>query len=47
MVRLTNSYHVATLDHDADLIFERTMEFARTVAGEAADVDGAPGPSPS
>ncbi len=27
MVRLTNSYHVATLDNDADLIFERSVRF--------------------
>jgi carboxylesterase len=46
MVRLNNSYHVATLDNDAGLIFERTLDFARAVAGEAADLDGAPGPSP-
>ena len=26
-VPLTNSYHVATLDHDAELIFDRTLEF--------------------
>jgi carboxylesterase len=31
LVRLSNSYHVATLDHDAELIFERTHEFAETV----------------
>ena len=27
MVRLTNSYHVATLDNDADLIFESSVRF--------------------
>jgi carboxylesterase len=26
-VPLTNSYHVATLDHDAELIFSRSLEF--------------------
>lgn len=31
LVRLPNSYHVATLDHDAELIFERTHEFAEAV----------------
>jgi carboxylesterase len=30
-VALPNSYHVATLDHDAELIFERTHEFAEAV----------------
>jgi carboxylesterase len=28
---LPNSYHVATLDHDAELIFERAHEFAESV----------------
>jgi carboxylesterase len=32
LVQLPNSYHVATLDHDAELIFERTHEFAEAVA---------------
>jgi carboxylesterase len=31
LVPLPNSYHVATLDHDAELIFERTHEFAEAV----------------
>lgn len=31
LVELPNSYHVATLDHDAELIFERTHEFAEAV----------------
>ena len=35
LVTLPNSYHVATLDYDADLIFERTLEFAGTVARSA------------
>jgi carboxylesterase len=29
LVRLTNSYHVATLDYDADVITERTLAFVR------------------
>jgi carboxylesterase len=29
LVRLTNSYHVATLDYDADVINERTLAFVR------------------
>ncbi|MGH2710741.1 MAG: alpha/beta hydrolase [Actinomycetota bacterium] len=29
MVELPNSYHVATLDHDAEIIFERTHEMAQ------------------
>jgi carboxylesterase len=33
LVRLGNSYHVATLDYDADLIGERTLQFIRTVTG--------------
>jgi carboxylesterase len=32
-VWLERSYHVATLDHDAPLIHERTVEFVRRVAG--------------
>ncbi len=28
LVTLANSYHVATLDYDAELIFERTLQFA-------------------
>ena len=32
LVPLRNSYHVATLDFDADLIFERVLEFALEVA---------------
>jgi len=29
LVELPNSYHVATLDHDAEMIFERTHELAQ------------------
>ncbi|HEX2031133.1 MAG TPA: alpha/beta fold hydrolase [Actinomycetota bacterium] len=32
MVLLPNSYHVATIDNDAELIFERTHEFAEAKA---------------
>jgi carboxylesterase len=32
LIVLPNSYHVATLDHDAELIFERTHEFAEAHA---------------
>ena len=32
MIPLPNSYHVATLDYDAETIFERTLEFAQSVA---------------
>jgi carboxylesterase len=33
VVRLENSFHVATLDNDADLIFERSADFVARVAG--------------
>lgn len=33
VVRLENSYHVATLDHDAPLIFEESAKFVARVAG--------------
>jgi carboxylesterase len=32
-VRLERSYHVATMDHDAELVAERTIAFARSVTG--------------
>jgi carboxylesterase len=32
LIPLRNSYHVATLDYDAELIFERVLEFALAVA---------------
>ncbi|PZS33537.1 MAG: esterase [Pseudonocardiales bacterium] len=35
-VILENSYHVATLDHDAPLIFEGSVEFIRSLTGTAA-----------
>jgi carboxylesterase len=31
---LTNSYHVATLDHDADRIFTESAEFVARVTGD-------------
>ncbi|MBM7776420.1 carboxylesterase [Actinokineospora baliensis] len=33
-VVLDNSYHVATLDHDAPVIFDRSVEFVRRVRAE-------------
>ncbi|MGH2556493.1 MAG: alpha/beta hydrolase [Actinomycetota bacterium] len=36
LVTLTNSYHVATLDYDAELIFERTLRFASATANQAS-----------
>lgn len=33
-VTLERSYHVATQDHDKDLVFERTVEFALRVTGQ-------------
>ncbi|MGQ0838632.1 alpha/beta hydrolase [Actinokineospora sp.] len=35
-VVLENSYHVATLDHDAPLIFDHSVEFVRRVLAERA-----------
>ena len=32
IVHLENSYHVATLDHDQDLIIERSLEFFQMYA---------------
>ena len=32
LVTLSNSYHVATLDHDAPMIFERILEFVGSTA---------------
>ena len=46
LVELPNSYHVATMDNDAELIFERTHEFAEAQAAgvhraaELEDVEG-------
>ena len=35
LISLTNSYHVATLDYDADLIQERVIEFARAISSSS------------
>lgn len=40
MVRLSNSYHVATLDYDAEAIFERILQFARTTAKNPSSAAG-------
>lgn len=42
-VILERSYHVATLDYDADLIAERAERFTRRVAGAPADADAGAG----
>ncbi|WP_424185104.1 alpha/beta hydrolase [Actinokineospora sp. G85] len=39
-VVLANSYHVATLDHDAPVIFDRSAEFVRRVRAERAGDEG-------
>jgi carboxylesterase len=39
---LRNSYHVATLDNDAPLIFEGSLEFMRRLAADAADAAKSP-----
>jgi carboxylesterase len=39
LVLLNDSYHVATLDHDAEQIFERTHEFAEAKAPAAHRAD--------
>jgi carboxylesterase len=36
LITLNNSYHVATLDNDAEIIFQRVLEFANSVATGAA-----------
>lgn len=36
LVRLTNSYHVAPLDYDAEMIFERTLQFTTAAAEQAS-----------
>jgi carboxylesterase len=30
-IELTNSYHVATLDYDAEIIFENSLKFVERV----------------
>jgi carboxylesterase len=37
LIPLTNSYHVATLDYDAELIFQRVQEFGRSLAAGAGE----------
>jgi len=37
LVRLTNSYHVATLDYDADLICERTLDLRKARGRDGGD----------
>ena len=36
LVRLENSYHVATMDNDAAQIFEGSVDFVRRIASAAA-----------
>jgi carboxylesterase len=33
-IELTNSYHVATIDYDAEIIYENSRIFIETQAGE-------------
>jgi carboxylesterase len=40
MIRLANSFHVATLDHDAEAISRRILEFARDTAGTSSSAAG-------
>jgi len=40
LVPLTNSYHVASLDYDAELIADEVLTFARSLAGEGAGPPG-------
>jgi carboxylesterase len=35
LVRLANSYHVATLDFDAEMLFDRVLAFGRALEGTA------------
>lgn len=42
---LENSYHVATLDNDAEEIFQGTAEFIRSVVGSTAPAEGSRTPS--
>jgi carboxylesterase len=36
LIQLRNSFHVATLDYDADMIFERILAFARSLSTNAS-----------
>jgi carboxylesterase len=50
LVELPNSYHVATMDNDAELIFERTHEFAEAQAAgvhRAEELEDAEGREPA
>ncbi|NJQ02352.1 alpha/beta hydrolase [Streptomyces zingiberis] len=40
-VVLERSYHVATLDHDAELIFQKSWEFVRRLSGQETATAGA------
>ena len=39
-VALPNSYHVATLDYDAELVFEKTLELGRSLASAREGASG-------
>jgi carboxylesterase len=45
LVRLPNSYHVATLDYDAEALFERTLAFIERVASPTSPTSPTP-PAP-
>jgi carboxylesterase len=45
LVRLENSYHVATMDNDAEQIFEGSVDFIRSVVGAAGPASAFPAPS--
>jgi len=38
LIRLANSYHVATLDYDAETIFDRTLSFATALAAGSSAI---------
>jgi carboxylesterase len=40
LIGLTNSYHVATLDYDADFVFERVLAFVHAIAEGARTQSG-------
>jgi carboxylesterase len=41
VVPLADSYHVATMDHDAELIYRRSAEFIRAIAATSPTHTGA------
>lgn len=45
LVRLDNSYHVATMDHDADRIFEGSVTFIRSLVSAGTPQVPAAGPA--